>query len=102
MAKLILFALIALSVISPTVGRCSVAMQQKVTIQQNRDWDKTRTVLGLPFCALMLRAFLVEESRREVHVLMEPDQVTEENLRPPANSMSSWNPMPRPKTSVPY
>jgi hypothetical protein len=46
-------------------------------------WNKTRALKELPFCAFILRDFLLEESspEREIFILMEPDEVTEENLK---------------------
>lgn len=45
-------------------------------------WNRTTAIRGLPFCALVLRNFVDEDDspRREVYVLMETSQVTEDNL----------------------
>lgn len=48
----------------------------------DNQWNRTTAIKGLPFCALVLRNFVEEDDspRREVYVLMETSQVTEDNL----------------------
>lgn len=49
---------------------------------QQETWDKTTAVPDLPFCALVLRVFDDEHYPRvRVYILMEPDKVTEDNLK---------------------
>ena len=44
--------------------------------------DKGMSITGLPFCVLVLRVFTSDfYPRVRVHVLMEPDKITESNLR---------------------
>lgn len=44
--------------------------------------DKTTAIDNLPFCALVLRVFVYEHgARTRTYILMEPDGVTETNLR---------------------
>jgi len=59
-------------------------------------WNKTRALKELPFCAFILRDFLLEESspEREIFILMEPDEVTEDNLRLLFNVVSEKYPKP--------
>ncbi len=58
-------------------------------------WDKTVALKELPYCALILRAFLgPDDSSREIFVLMEPDNVNEENLRLLARALSEKYPPP--------
>jgi hypothetical protein len=58
-------------------------------------WDKTVAIRELPYCALILRAFLgSDDSSRKVFVLMEPDNINEENLRLLAKTMSDRYPPP--------
>jgi hypothetical protein len=48
----------------------------------NNDWNKTRAIKELPFCALIVREFHdTAQANHEFHILMEPDEVTEDNLR---------------------
>jgi hypothetical protein len=48
---------------------------------QTSAWNKTEVIKELPFCALKLRTLLNESaSSREVHILVEPEQITESNL----------------------
>lgn len=60
---------------------------------QKSVWNKTEAIRELPFCALTLRTL---ESRRgrEVHILMEPDEVTESNLQLLFKVVSAKNPEP--------
>jgi hypothetical protein len=58
-------------------------------------WDKTRALTQSPFCALILREFLKRGDRgREIHILIEPDQVTEDNLRLLFKAISEKYPPP--------
>jgi hypothetical protein len=53
-----------------------------LAVIQNSQWNKTRAIKGLPFPAFILREYLGEfQPGLEVHILMDPDDVTEDNLR---------------------
>ena len=58
-------------------------------------WNKTRAVKEVPFCAFILREFLDDkEQNRDVYVLMEPDQVIEINLDLLFKALSKKFPQP--------
>ncbi|MEK6410026.1 MAG: hypothetical protein AABN34_24140 [Acidobacteriota bacterium] len=58
-------------------------------------WDKTVALKQLPYCALVLRALIgPDNSSREIFLLMEPDQVTEGNLRLLSRVLSERYPPP--------
>lgn len=69
-----LFMIIAVVIGAIPVGSAHSGREQKL--------DKTRAVEGLPFCALVLRVFVREKGARVVtYLLMDPEEVTEQNLR---------------------
>jgi hypothetical protein len=59
-------------------------------------WNKTRAITELHFCVFILRDFLDgDEPSREISVLMEPDQVTENNLTLLFRALSEKYPAPK-------
>lgn len=46
------------------------------------NWNKTRAIKELPFCALILREIHDKfDATHKIYILMEPDEVTEDNLK---------------------
>lgn len=61
---------------------CTTLSFGKISLQNNEESNTTRAIKGLPFYAFILREFVSEDgSSREINVLMEPNQVSETNLR---------------------
>jgi hypothetical protein len=60
---------------------------------QKRVWNKIEAIKQLPFCALKVMT-LESQFGREVHILMEPDEVTESNLLLLFRVVSEKNPEP--------
>jgi hypothetical protein len=73
---------------------CPVAASQAA--DESR-WNKTTAIKEVPFCALILRNFTPDHGRRrELYVLMEPEQVLEENLFVLFRALSDKYPRPGP------
>jgi len=81
------------SFLLPLFAASFITAQVPTPNWDTNQWNKTRTIKELPFCAMILREFHdTFDGSHTIHILMEPDEVSENNLRLLFSTLSHKDP----------